>query len=180
MHIRRLTEADAAALRELRVRAVREHPDAFLVAAEDEERTTVADWAARLREKAPRSDDAIHGAFLDAPAGSGGAPRLVGMVGFFREPHRKLAHKAVIWGMYVAPEARGGATGRALLDAALAALRAVPDIEIVNLSVVVGNEAARALYLSAGFEHFGLERDAWKLGGRYLDEEMLALRLRPR
>lgn len=180
MQIRRLAESDAAALRDLRVRAVREHPDAFLVAAEDEERTTAADWAARLRAKACRADDAIFGAFADPPAGPAAAAPLVGMAGFFREPHRKVGHKAVIWGMYVAPEVRRGAVGRALLDGVLDALRACGDIEIALLSCTMGNAPARALYRSAGFVPYGVERDAWKLGGAYLDEELLALRLRPR
>ena len=174
MHVRLLTASDAAALRVLRLRALREHPDAFGSSAEEEEGISVAAWAERIAGKGPGTG--VVGAFDS----SGDGARLVGLVGFVRETRRKLAHKAWIWGMYVAPEARGASAGRALFDAALDALRACDGVEIVTLSVVIGNEAARALYASKGFEPFALERDAMKVHGRYLDEESMALRLRPR
>jgi len=39
------------------------------------------------------------------------------------------------------------------------------------------NEAARALYRSAGFEVFGVERRSLRVGTRDLDEEHMALDL---
>jgi RimJ/RimL family protein N-acetyltransferase len=45
------------------------------------------------------------------------------------------------------------------------------------VAVVVGNEAARNLYLSLGFAVYGTEHEALKLGNRYLDEELMSLKL---
>ncbi|MGI8855840.1 MAG: GNAT family N-acetyltransferase, partial [Thermomicrobiales bacterium] len=103
------------------------------------------------------------------------APELVGTVGFFRQSGQKARHKGMIWGMYVAPEARGQGLGRALLAETLARAAAVPGIELIQLNVVTTNTAAHALYLSLGFTVYGTERHALKLGDRYVDEELMAL-----
>jgi RimJ/RimL family protein N-acetyltransferase len=64
-----------------------------------------------------------------------------------------------------------------LLDAAIARARAWPGVEQVQLAVMTANAPARALYVSAGFEVFGLERRALKVGDRYVDEEHMVLHL---
>jgi len=46
------------------------------------------------------------------------------------------------------------------------------------LSVVTTNEAALQLYLSLGFASYGIEHGALKLGDKYLDEDLLFLRLK--
>jgi RimJ/RimL family protein N-acetyltransferase len=45
------------------------------------------------------------------------------------------------------------------------------------LTVVTINRAARGLYLSLGFKSYGIENAALKLDGRYLDEELMELKL---
>jgi hypothetical protein len=42
---------------------------------------------------------------------------------------------------------------------------------------MTANAAARALYVSAGFEAFGLERRALRVGDRYVEEEHMVLHL---
>jgi ribosomal protein S18 acetylase RimI-like enzyme len=172
MEIRRLTSADGTAFREIRLRALRERPDAFLVSAEEEEREPPTAWTDRLREKERTRDDVILGALLNH--------RLVGTVGYFRERFEKTRHRAVVWGMYVAPEARRKGVGRALLDVAIRDLKSLGDVDVVHLSVIATNVAARALYRTAGFAVWGLDRAAWKVGDGWLDEEVMTLRLRPR
>jgi ketosteroid isomerase-like protein/ribosomal protein S18 acetylase RimI-like enzyme len=169
--VRRLGPADAAAARALRLRALREHPEAYLVDLTEEERDDAAAWAARLRAKEGRDDDGLLGAFE--------GDRLVGMTGFVREGNLKTRHKAVIWGVYVVPEARGRGAGRALLVAALDGLRACGDVEIATLSVSARTAAARALYVSLGFVPWGVEPGAMRVGGALVDEEFMSLRLRP-
>jgi RimJ/RimL family protein N-acetyltransferase len=46
------------------------------------------------------------------------------------------------------------------------------------LTVVASNAAACRLYRAAGFEQYGLERRALKIGDTYYDEALMALSLR--
>jgi ribosomal protein S18 acetylase RimI-like enzyme len=170
MHaVRLLTPEDAAALYALRLEALRTDPDAFLATYEEERSRGVDDFAARLREGDGDAACGVMGAFVE--------DALVAMVGFVRTPRIRARHKAIIWGTWVAPRVRGRGIGRALMQSALARLRGVDGIEIVELSVTTGQTAARALYLGLGFEPFWLEEHAMKDGDRYIDEEHLVLRL---
>lgn len=166
MEIRILTEADAAAYYALRLRALSEEPEAFGSTADEFAGTPLTDIAARLHP----SDDAF---FLGV-----WAPALVGCVRFVRDEGRKDRHKAFISGMYVVPEIRGQGAGRALLQETLARAARLPGLEQVHLTVVTVNTAARTLYHSFGFVSYGVEPRTLKLDdGRYLDEELMWLRL---
>ncbi len=166
MEIRELTEADTSAYLALRLRALRDHPDAFGMSYDEEAGRPFEQAVDRLRETAVSPNDFILGAFEDAV--------LVGMIGFGRKTSSKARHQGIIWGMYTAPEVRGAGIGRALLSRALELVRTVPGVEQIHLSVVTSNVAARRLYLTMGFELYGLERHALKLpDGTYLDEELM-------
>lgn len=163
--IRVLSESDVDSFWQLRLRALKEEPESFGVAYEESANTPIADVAKRLQS----SDDSfILGAFM---------PTLIGMLGFYRRHELKIRHKGTIWGMYVAPEGRGQGVGEALMLAAIARATAIPNLEQLLLTVVTKNEAARNLYLSLGFQPYGIEREALKLGDRFLDEEMMILKL---
>ena len=47
-------------------------------------------------------------------------------------------------------------------------------VELIQLTVVTDNEAARRLYAGLGFVEYGLEKKALKQGGRYYDEILMA------
>lgn len=90
----------------------------------------------------------------------------------------KLAHKAMIWGMYVSPKARCKGVGRELLMEAVTLARSVPAILQVNLCVNAANEPARRLYDSMGFKAFGHETGAMLIDGELHDEIHMCLQLR--
>jgi ribosomal protein S18 acetylase RimI-like enzyme len=115
-------------------------------------------------------EDVMFGAFNDRGA-------LVGLAGLGRQTGLKTRHRAHIWGMYVAPEARGRGVGRALMDALIAHARTLDGLERLTLGVESGNAAARALYLSLGFVTYGIEPQAYALDGQYWDSELMSLRL---
>src|SRR5436305_15211385 len=119
--IRSITEADIAAYRALRLRALMEEPEAFGAAAEEFAARSLEEVATRLR---PTEDAFILGAW---------EPDLVGMVGFARQSGRKVRHNGGIWGMYVAREQRGRGIGRMLITEALARAAALPGLEQVHL-----------------------------------------------
>jgi hypothetical protein len=50
-------------------------------------------------------------------------------------------------------------------------------VELIQLSVVMGNEPARRLYARLGFVEYGIERNSLKYAGRYYDEILMAMDL---
>lgn len=157
--VRILEAGDVAAFRTLRLAALRECPTAFSSSYEEECDVPLEQSAKRM---APDRDHVIFGAFADE--------ELVGTTGLAREGPRKLAHKAVIWGVYVAPAFRQRGIGRVLLHRALTYAAALPGLRRVSLGVNTANSAAIALYKSMGFEPFGLERDFLLVDGVLHDE----------
>lgn len=148
MNIRRLSEEDAPAWRELRIRMLRDHPEAF--------GEHVDDFLARPIEEvvAHMVEGNIFGAF--------DAEQLVGAAGWHDQKGRKRAHIGVIWGMYVAPEARRKNLGRKLIEVLLAEIRA-SGRDLAELSVAESNIGARKLYEATGFREWGREPDALRV-----------------
>ncbi len=62
-----------------------------------------------------------------------------------------------------------------MLTSLLDRLRGYPGLEQVSLSVSARQAAARQLYGTLGFEVYGLERHALKVGDAYADEEHMML-----
>jgi len=163
--VRPLHEGDAPAFRALRLRALKEDPAPFMTTYEEDEARPVSEVAARLAASPPGTG--VLGAFR--------GDALIGSVGFSRHAAAKARHRVLLWGMYVAPEERRHSVGRAMLLQVVALLRAVEDVEQIELTVVSREQAARSLYLAVGFERQGTVRHAMKVGGEYLDEDTLVL-----
>ena len=164
IEIRRLGPADALAYRELRLRGLREHPDAFTSSHEEEAAKPVDAVLARLGEGAR---EAVYGAFE--------AGNLVGVVGIGREPRAKNRHKATVFGMYVAPEHARRGIGRALLEGLIDGARRQQGLEQLILTVTQTNAAAGALYERSGFRSFGVEPRAIRVGDTYFDKNHMIL-----
>jgi RimJ/RimL family protein N-acetyltransferase len=166
--VRALVPEDAAAFRELRIRALREHPEAF--GRTPDEVDSVEIWKQRLADDATSDLDFMVGAFDDDV--------LVGVAGCHRERFIKQRHIAHIWGVYVSAEHRNRGLGRALCTAVIERARAWPDLESIWLDVTTSNHTARALYVSCGFETVATKPRCLRVGDRYYDEELMALDLR--
>jgi len=70
--------------------------------------------------------------------------------------------------VYVARDHRGHGIGRQLLDALVAAARAIGYHKMV-LAALAHNQVGLALYTRAGFVHFGVYREHGQLDGRWVD-----------
>lgn len=166
MQIRRLMPTDATAYQALRLAALRDEPLAFGSSYEEEVDTPLEAVAQRL---APKADHGFIGAFEGA--------QLVGTVALGREGMAKLAHKAYIWGMVVAPAWRRQGVARELMTQMLGFARNMPGIRQVNLCVNTRNEPARLLYESLGFHAWGHERGSMLVAGELHDEFHMCLQL---
>jgi ribosomal protein S18 acetylase RimI-like enzyme len=170
MNIRLLDESDAQLYKELRLRALKNDPAAFGSSYEEEVNRPLEKFAERIQST---KDQFTLGCFDDSNS-------LVGIVSFARESRLKTAHKGNIYGMYIAPQFRGRGLGKYLLLALIErATRECVGLEQIHLTVVSNNEAAKRLYLSLGFEIYGVEPNALKFNGQYFDEDLMILKLQP-
>ena len=160
--IRRILPVDAALYRIVRLEGLQHHPEAFSASFATERAQGDSFFADRL------AGSEVLGAF--------GLGELLGIVGLRVQPGLKEAHKGLLWGMYVRPQARQTGVGKRLVGALLEAAR--PRIELVQLFVWQGNSAARRLYERSGFIEYGLERNAVKHEGTYYHMVLMAKSLR--
>lgn len=165
--IRTLDEEDAAVFQVLRLRALREHPESFAQSYESQAATPIHDVRERLRDVSEAPHDFILGMFSGCD--------LIGMVGFRRHRGVRMQHKGDIWGMYVVAEAQGHGLGKLMIQNAIERAGRIPRLKQINLAVVSSNTAARNLYLSLGFQVYGLEKRSAFVNGKYLDDEYMTL-----
>ena len=167
MLIRRLTPADVAPYRALRLRALRDHADAFTSSYEEESLRPESAAAQRL---ADTSSTRFWGAFVDGV--------MAGTVGLDFEQRLKARHKAMVIGMFVAPEFTRRGIARALIENLVRDARA-SQIELLILTVTDGNHGAQQLYLDTGFVSFGIEPRAIRVQNRYFAKNHMYLNLQP-
>jgi ribosomal protein S18 acetylase RimI-like enzyme len=164
MNIRLLVKEDADAYFELRLRALKDHPESFILSYEEEYEKEIAD----IRNYFPSSQsEFVVGAFMEK--------QLVGIVGFQQQKPLKVQHKGDIWGMYVAPEARGKGLGKKLLKTAVEQAFSKTNVLQIYLAVAAKNEGAKALYKSLGFTSYAYEKRALQVDGEFIDEEHMVL-----
>jgi len=145
--VRRITPADGALLRDLRLRALRDAPSAFASTYADEVDRPQEEWDARAA-RGSAGPDGFTGVALDGDNG-------VGLVGGFRNDHDGHHADIDLVSMWVAPSHRGSGVAAMLVDAVLDWARDEAAAEVVGLWVTRGNTAAQRLYERLGFVETG-------------------------
>lgn len=170
IRVRTTCADDAPQLRELRLEALRNHPIAFTADLAESEAFPPEHWRERAAAGAGEGREAVFVAERDE--------RLLGMTGIYVVANRpKLAHTAVIWGVYVRREARGCGVGKMLVNAALDWARA-KRLKIVKLSATVAEDPApRRCYERCGFVPYGVDPMAVQVDGKFYDEVLMSCQL---
>lgn len=167
---RPLTLADVPASRDLRLEALRNHPEAFGSDYNDLVNAGESFWLDRVRGSFENGDYAR--VTLAESAG-----QLVGMAGTIRETGAKVRHQAFIWGVYVRPAFRGQGVAAGLIHACVEWCRE-KQLRGVRLSVEAGNVSAIRCYARLGFNVFGVQRDVIRVGDVYHDELLMYRKLK--
>lgn len=162
--IRRLDATDVRTLRPVRLDALRLHPEAYSNSYEEESQAPLDDLARRL---------------LLPPAtmfGGFAGDTLVGIAGLVVQTRLKTRHKAHLFSVYVDAAHRRSGLGRTLVETAISQARDA-GVRLLQLTVTVGNDAARRVYVGLGFRSYGIEQRALLLNGVFYDNEHMALDL---
>lgn len=129
----------------------------------------------------PGCDASVMAARLRGPGQAIVAAKLggeiVGAAGLAREMRSKLAHRALLWGVWVRPEARGRGIGERLVTRAIDEARAWPGVRQVVLIVCTAQREAVALYRRLGFVEWGIEPGVVQVDGVFYDEMHMHLEL---
>ncbi|WP_164016283.1 GNAT family N-acetyltransferase [Pyxidicoccus trucidator] len=163
--VRKLRPDEAETFWTLRLRGLKEHPEAFGASYEEDAVLPME----RVRSRLEGPSQWVLGAF--------DGERLVGVAGLYRDTGRKQSHKAHVWGMYVLPEVRSRGIGRRLMSALLDEARRMPGVERLLLTVAVGNASAQKLYRALGFRTYGVEPNALRFDGASVDNELMCMPL---
>jgi RimJ/RimL family protein N-acetyltransferase len=163
--IRSAREEDAPAYRDLRLEALRNHPEAFSSDYAANLAQPMTFWTERLLSNSPDSAVMIYFAVHDKP--------LIGMCGITHSNSPKLQHSATIVSMYVRPDWRGFRIAEGLVTACVDWAR-TRDVKIVKLAVVTTNTRAICSYARCGFQVYGIEPQALYYDSVFYDELLMA------
>lgn len=161
--VTRLTPAHAPEYVSLRREMLADSPWSFLASPEQDRGCDVE----KVRTSLARTDAAIFAVRE--------GDRLVAAAGVAREEALKKRHIATIWGVYVAPGARGRGMARAVVSAAMNEAKSWPGIGSLHLAVSSNAPVARRLYESLGFREWGNEPDAVRINGVSYSEHHMAM-----
>jgi len=157
-----LTPGDAPEYVILRREMLQEAPWAFLASPSQDRGCDVE----KMKVSLGRTDAAIVGIRAN---GAESGP-LIAAAGVVREEALKRRHIAMIWGVYVTPDARGRGCARAVVSHAMDLARGWQGIASIHLAVNANAPEAKRLYESLGFAQWGFEPDAVRIDGKSFGE----------
>lgn len=161
LSLRRLTSDDVISYNQLRLTALKNHPENFACDFESEERAT-------LSEKKERLTDGIYIGMFEGDT-------LIGSVSLHVEKHQKLRHKGHVCEMFVDERKRSRGIGRNLLTELIRVAKQ-QGLTTLMLAVWQQNEPAIRLYTSLGFTILASEPRALIMpDGTFVDEYLMTL-----
>lgn len=170
MVVARIKPDEWALLRDMRLRALRDAPEAFGQTYEHAAAEPELEWRSAARAASGGDRRAWFFARADAPAPDGAPPAELGMV----QARRRPPDDCLVFSMWVAPEARRGGVGRELIQAAANWARSWGGRRIV-LWVTGVNESAMRFYERVGFRLLdeGADAESGRAFGAFAMELLL-------
>ena len=163
MNVRRLGAEELDILKQLRLTSLRLEPDNY---ASDYD-----DWAAK-------NDDAWR-VYLDEPVFAAfDNTRAIGLLGLIPQTKSRMAHRASLGMVWVAPEARGMGAADLLLRAAIDHARSL-GVDQLELSVNAENARAVRFYQRHGFDAYGRLPRGFRTSKGFVDDLLMARRIDP-
>lgn len=159
--IRRVSEADVEAFKQIRLEALRLEPANFASSFEDWVQLSDDEWVVRM------SQPVLIAFQNDAP---------VGLMGLLRQSASRMRHRASVVMVYVQKSLRGTTTASGLLKA-LCAEAWAEGIRQLELNVSSENPAAIRFYEREGFFQIGRIPAGFIEDGREVDDLIMARRL---
>ncbi|WP_271586306.1 GNAT family N-acetyltransferase [Bradyrhizobium sp. CCBAU 53415] len=157
VEIRRLTVDDLDVFRDIRAEALRTHPQTFSSPEEDE------GGEAMMAAYRRWLGGMVLGAF--------GRGSLIGVGGFYVSSDKRLQHRGHIYTVYVREDGRGQGIGDRLIKELIAHAEAC--VEQVHLAVLVEATAAIRTYQRNGFEIYGTDPAAVRMGETRYDKHFM-------
>ena len=147
MPVSTLDHSHVSPYRELMLQAYEQAAEAFTTTAAERRAEPESWWVKRIGSAAG----------LATSFGAWDEESLVGTVAIEYSAKPKTRHSALVLGMYVTASNRARGVGRSLMQAAIAAASARPEVMVLTLTLTEGNEPALRLYQSLGFAIWGVE-----------------------
>lgn len=165
-----LSDDQVSQYKALRLRALQLHPEAFLENPKTFEMKSIETITSSMQAAREKGGFTLVAMNADR--------ELVGTASLAVGDSEKLAHRGLVWGVYVAPEARGYGVARQIMDAIIELATKNPQFKSLQLGVVCSNTRAFNLYESLGFTVYGTDKEALNVNGTYLDEYLMVKQLR--
>lgn len=160
--IRLINESDWSKFKDLRLEALKQHPEAFGSSLEEECQLTDD----LFREGYSKCE--IFGAFAEDNED------LVGCAGFFIYSSLKMQHRGCLFSMYTNENYRNKGIADALIKKVIN--HAKKRIMQLHLTVVTSNKTAISLYEKNGFKIYGTEPRSLKINEQFYDEYLMVLK----
>jgi ribosomal protein S18 acetylase RimI-like enzyme len=158
MHVQRLGHDDAERFLLFRAQGLATDPDAFRVTREDDVALPIDAWRSRLVRDYVVTVEGRSGEWLSV----GGLSQFDG---------EKLHHKGLVWGMYVAPAARGTGAADEIMKSLVG--NAKGRMRHLQLTVMADNLRARAFYERHKFTTYAVEAASVLRPDGYADEALM-------
>lgn len=162
--IRPVRQTDLKTYRDLRLEALKAHPDAYGSDYTDQANDPDSVWLGRIQASIEGTASRI---FLAEDAG-----QAVGLAAAYREKGAKVRHSAKLVSVYVRPNYRGCGLAERIIREVLAWCGSV-GVRILRLTVVTSNTPAIRCYQRCGFSVYGIQPEVIRIGNQYHDELLM-------